>query len=178
MYCKNCGSQIDDDSKFCDKCGQTISKNEENNSNVEQNVENKLNVEEYNNNNNVTNNSSTKVLIIYIIIVIIFIFCGWKFIVQPIFFPTPLQENRYWAENHARQYLGEECRENELTVKTIEEVNGIYIVECTTTNQTLKKLYGSKFYYGFAPNADGITYKEVVDIKKENVINRLNSSNF
>lgn len=29
MYCKNCGSQIDDDSKFCDKCGQTISKNEE-----------------------------------------------------------------------------------------------------------------------------------------------------
>lgn len=36
MYCKNCGSQIDDDSKFCDKCGQTISKNEENNSNVEQ----------------------------------------------------------------------------------------------------------------------------------------------
>ena len=36
MYCKNCGSQIDDDSKICDKCGQTISKNEENNSNVEQ----------------------------------------------------------------------------------------------------------------------------------------------
>ena len=29
MYCKNCGSQIDDDSKFCDKCGQTISKKEE-----------------------------------------------------------------------------------------------------------------------------------------------------
>ena len=46
MYCKNCGSQIDDDSKFCDKCGQTISKNEEKNINVEQNVENKLNVEE------------------------------------------------------------------------------------------------------------------------------------
>lgn len=169
MYCKNCGSQIDDDSKFCDKCGQTISKKEENNIN-EKSVKNSV--------NNVTNNQNSKGTISSIIILIILIFCGWKFIVQPIFFPTPLQKNGFWAENHAKQYLGEECKENELTVKTIEEVNGIYIVECTTTNQTLKKLYGSKFYYGFAPNADGITYREVVDIKKENVINRLNSSDF
>lgn len=24
MYCKNCGNQLDDDSRFCDKCGTNV----------------------------------------------------------------------------------------------------------------------------------------------------------
>lgn len=37
MFCKNCGKEIDDDSKFCDSCGQVVSK-KENKTNVEESL--------------------------------------------------------------------------------------------------------------------------------------------
>lgn len=108
-----------------------------------------------------------------LLIAIVIIFFAWKYYIQPVFFPNDLQKNGYIAEYHAKNYLGKECRENELEVKAIEENNGIYIVECQTTNSTLITLYGSKFYYGYMPYADNRTYKQYVDTNINNVYSML-----
>lgn len=113
-------------------------------------------------------------MLIGIIILGIIIFCGWKFLIQPSFFPTNLQLNGGLAETYAKNYVGEDCREDELKVKAIEENNGIYIVECTTTNSDLIRIYGSKFYYGYMPSASGNTYKQCAATSISAVYSRLN----
>lgn len=148
MKCPNCGNEISDNQKYCSNCGALI-----NGESIE-----------INNTKQTTQNSTSPLMnIISFIIVIVLLFCAWKYFVQPTYFPTDLQENGYTAEFYAKNYLGDFCKENELEVKAIEENNGIYVVECKTTNSTLKQLYGSTFYYGYMPMADGKTYKQHAD---------------
>ena len=148
MKCPNCGNEISDNQKYCSNCGALI-----NGESIE-----------INNTKQTTQNSTSPLMnIISFIIVIVLLFCAWKYFVQPTYFPTDLQENGYTAEFYAKNYLGDFCKENELEVKAIEENNGIYVVECKTTNSTLKQLYGSTFYYGYMPMADGKTYKQHSD---------------
>lgn len=138
----------------------------------------KMNHTKYN--NTLTNNVNLNVNrltfsdIFILIVIVIIIFCFWKYIISPIFFPTNLQLHGRLAETYAKNYLGDDCREDELKVKAIEENNGIYIVECTTTNSDLIILYGSKFYYGYMPSASGNTYKQCAASSISAVYSRLN----
>ena len=128
------------------------------------------------NNNFQTNQANTIPLvnkIILFIIMVLLLWGGYKFF-QPIFFPTNLQKNGQSAEFYAQMYLEDYCKANELEVKAIEEKNGIYIVECKTTNSTLKSLYGSTFYYGYMPSASGLKYTQYVNESKQKVYDSLN----
>lgn len=157
MKCLNCGNEITENQKFCSNCGNEINLKASNT--VIQNNDCQNN----NTKQPTVNQPSTFTKIITIIITIAIIFCSWKFYFQPYLFPNDLQKNGYTAEFYAKNYLGDFCKENELEVKAIEENNGIYIVECKTTNSTLKSLYGSTFYYGYMPMASGNTYKQHAD---------------
>lgn len=44
VFCPNCGSKVDDDSKYCDKCGTSL-KSEESNINKKAIYENKISIE-------------------------------------------------------------------------------------------------------------------------------------
>ena len=128
------------------------------------------------NNNFQTNQANTiqlKNKIILFIIMALLLWGGYKFF-QPIFFPTNLQKNGHNAEFYAQMYLEDYCKANELEVKAIEEENGIYIVECKTTNSTLRSLYGSTFYYGYMPSASGLKYTQYVNTSKQKVYDYLN----
>ncbi len=156
MKCQNCGNEITDNQKFCSNCGYKV--NSETLNTAIQNNSCQNNIQQP-----VVNQPSTFTKIVTIAITIAIIFCSWKFYFQPYLFPNDLQKNGYDAEWHAKNYLGDFCKENELEVKAIEVNDGIYIVECKTTNSILKSLYGSTFYYGYMPMADGKTYKQHAD---------------
>ena len=135
------------------------------------------------NNNFKANKSNIKPLVneiiffitmVFIFIVIVFLLWGGYKIIQYLLFPTNLQKNGHSAEFYAQMYLEDYCKANELEVKAIEEKNGIYIVECKTTNSTLKSLYGSTFYYGYMPSASGLKYTQYVNESKQKVYDSLN----
>lgn len=132
---------------------------------------NENNVNQVSKNNNVQTNNGG--VFLTLIVFGIMIFLGWKFFVQPVFFPSNVQENGWEAEYYAKIDLGKNCSENELTVKAIEENNGIYIVKCTTTNTMLKGLYGSTFYYGYKPNAAGTSYQYHIDTSIGSIYSKL-----
>lgn len=108
-----------------------------------------------------------------IIFGIIFVL-GFIFFIKFSMFPSNLQENGNWAELKAKEYLGEDVRENELTCKAIEEKNSIIIVKCKTTNDWLITEYGSDtIYYGYVMDASGNKYSYFANKSKEEVKSEL-----
>lgn len=84
MYCKNCGNKLDDDSKFCEKCGQTISKKEENNNTTSKNTKKsgieleKEKLEKINKKLKIPYLIIEFVIILLVIFVFMFLFIGTK----------------------------------------------------------------------------------------------------
>lgn len=127
-----------------------------------------------NNVNNMRPRNNTFATLMTLVIFGLIIFGVWKFFIQPVFFYDGEKASSYnMAEYYAKKYLGNDVGQTELTVKAVEDKDGIYIVKCITTNSSLKKLYGSTFYYGYKPNARGNAYKQYVGDTIAEVYNKL-----